>query len=89
MQLLLLSERHLLVGLDEDEGVEVVDVLDAVLDLVLGDLYQGAVLLLLHHGIHPVPSHPHVLLDLVRNRKQQGLCNIITNAYFSASPVPD
>ena len=70
LQLLLLSERHLLVRLDQNEAIQVDDVLDAVLDLVLGDLYEGAVLLLLHHGIHPVPGHPHMLLDLVRNRKQ-------------------
>ena len=64
MQLLLLSERHLLVGLDEDEGFEVVDVLDAVLDLGLRHLDQLAVLLLLQHGVHPVGGDPGVLLDL-------------------------
>ena len=37
LQLLLLSERHLLVRLDQNEAVQVDDVLDAVLDLGLGD----------------------------------------------------
>ena len=64
LQLLLLSERHLLVRLDQDEAVQVDDVLDAVLDLGLGDLYQLAVLLLLQHRVDAVGRHPGVLLDL-------------------------
>lgn len=58
------SERHFLVGLDEDEAVQVDDVLDAVLDLGLCDLDELAVLLLLEHGVHAVCRHPGVLLDL-------------------------
>ena len=54
------------VYLHQNQSVQLGDGLDAVLHLVISDLDEAAVALLPQHGIHPVPRHPGVHLDLLQ-----------------------
>ena len=49
---------------DQYESVELGYGGDTVLHLILCHLYQGAVGLLVHHGIHSIPRHPGMYLIL-------------------------
>ena len=46
--------------LDQYESVQLGDGGDTVLHLILRHLYQGTVGLLLHHGVHAIPSNPGI-----------------------------
>ena len=56
--------RH--IYLHQNQGVQLGDGLDTVLHLVISHLDEAAVALLPHHGIHAVPRHPGVDLDLLQ-----------------------